>query len=232
MHVIVNFILNFLWPLIRKFVPGNFGQLAGWNTPAQEEKAQPQSISKEDTISLAKAEALAGNPNHFPIGIPVKGTYRITSPFGWRTLPAVGRNLHIGVDIGGERLIDAPEDMIIKKIVMPDAKYPCRFLRENGTFVDGVRSGRIPEGRAWTPYIVAVGVYSKIKYVFKHVVPTIPLSEGLKVYQDADFCKSGNLGFSQGAHLHFETWPFNESKQDWPAAENPVKVLKGYGVSL
>jgi hypothetical protein len=232
MQAIITLVLNYVWPLIKKLFPAQFGQTGNWNTQRQEATAKPKSISANDAIAIAAKEATANATEHFPIGVPVKGSYRITSPFGWRTLPAVGKNLHIGIDIGGARLIDAPEDMVIKKIIAPDAKYPCRFLIKNGTFIDGIKSGDIPEGRAWTPYIIAVGVYSKIKYVFKHVAPIGPLKEGDKVLYDTDFCKSGNLGFSQGPHLHFETWPFNESKNDWPEAADPIKVFKKYNVVL
>uniref|UniRef100_UPI000773AE55 hypothetical protein n=1 Tax=Leptospira interrogans TaxID=173 RepID=UPI000773AE55 len=104
----------------------------------------------------------------------------ITSPFGPRTLNINGnpsKQFHLGIDLGGEREIKIPEDCIIKTVLKRDEKHPVRFRYENGTWVDLISTKKIPKGRAWTPYIIAVGVHTKNQYKFKHVDSVVSIGQ-------------------------------------------------------
>ncbi|MFQ3855950.1 M23 family metallopeptidase [Leptospira kirschneri] len=151
----------------------------------------------------------------------------ITSPFGWRSLNINGklsRQFHLGIDLGGERGIRVPEDCVIKTIRKRDERYPARFHYENGTWVDLISTRKIPRDRAWTPYIIAVGVHTKNQYKFKHVDSYVSIGQNVKAGMVIG--RSGNLGYSMGPHLHFEVWPWNEKKQSWPTPMDPAKFLK------
>ncbi|EMK22387.1 M23 family metallopeptidase [Leptospira kirschneri] len=151
----------------------------------------------------------------------------ITSAFGWRTLNINGkgsRQFHLGIDLGGERDVKLPEDCIIKTILAKDEDYPVRFKYENGTWIDLISTKKIPKDRAWTPFVIAVGVHTKNQYKFKHVDPHVSVGQNLKAGMTIG--RSGNLGYSMGPHLHFEVWPWNEKKQSWPDPMDPAKFLK------
>ncbi|RHX89866.1 M23 family metallopeptidase [Leptospira stimsonii] len=151
----------------------------------------------------------------------------VTSPFGWRTLNINGkgsRQFHLGIDLGGEKDIKLPEDCVIKTILEKDDEYPVRFHYENGTWVDLISTKKIPKERAWTPFIIAVGVHTKNQYKFKHVDSQVSVGQNLKAGMVIG--RSGNLGYSMGPHLHFEVWPWNEKKQSWPDPMDPAKFLK------
>ncbi|WP_017860425.1 M23 family metallopeptidase [Leptospira interrogans] len=151
----------------------------------------------------------------------------ITSPFGPRTLNINGKpskQFHLGIDLGGEREIKIPEDCIIKTVLKRDEVYPVRFRYENGTWVDLISTKQIHRDRAWTPYMIAVGVFTKNQYKFKHVDSYVSIGQNVKV--GTVIGRSGNLGYSMGPHLHFEVWPWNEKKQSWPTPMDPAKFLK------
>ncbi|WP_061235254.1 M23 family metallopeptidase [Leptospira weilii] len=151
----------------------------------------------------------------------------ITSPFGYRTLNINGKpskQFHLGIDLGGERKIKIPEDCIIKTVLQRDEKYPVRFHYEKGTWIDLIRTGKIPRGRAWTPYIIAIGVHTKNQYKFKHIDSYVLVGQNVKA--GTVIGTSGNLGYSMGPHLHFEVWPWNEKTKSWPTPMDPAKFLK------
>jgi murein DD-endopeptidase MepM/ murein hydrolase activator NlpD len=79
-----------------------------------------------------------------------------------------------------------------------------------------------PKGRAWTPFIYAHGVFSGVQYVFKHVRASVKAGDNVKA--GSVIARSGQLGFSQGPHLHFEVWPTPKSSVD------PVKWFAAKGV--
>lgn len=158
-----------------------------------------------------KASLLVFPPVLEPVFVCPVDEPHITSPFGPRTLNINGkpsRQFHLGIDLGGEREIKIPEDCIIKTVLKRDEKYPVRFHYENGTWVDLISTKKIPKIRAWTPYVIAVGVHTKNQYKFKHVDSVV--SAGQEVKAGMTIGRSGNLGYSMGAHLHFEVWPWNE----------------------
>ncbi|MDI7187105.1 M23 family metallopeptidase [Leptospira santarosai] len=157
---------------------------------------------------------------------PVDGPH-MTSPFGWRTLNINGKpskQFHLGIDLGGIKDIQAPEDCVIKTVLKRDETYPVRFRYENGTWVDLISTKKIPKNRAWTPYVIAVGVHTKNQYKFKHVDSKVSVGQKLKAGMIIG--RSGNLGYSMGSHLHFEVWPWNETKRSWSEPMDPAKFLK------
>lgn len=214
-----------------------------WNSPEAEAKAKK--ISSEKVIQQADAAAMSGNPQgrHFDLRFPAKEPWRITSPYGKRTLIIDGKEVkreHIGIDINGARDIFAPEDMIIKKILELDKQYPNRFIKDpKRGYLDGIKAGKIPEGRAWTPYIIAVGIHTKTMYKFKHCVVKGKHKVGAELSCWDLFGASGDWGYSLGPHTHFETWlwsnavvksPYEGTATNWPVPMNPEKYFRDYGV--
>lgn len=96
------------------------------------------------------------------------------------------------------------------------------------TWVNLVKSGGVPEDRAWTPFIIGIGVHSKNLYKFKHTDPKV--KKGDEVSAGDLIGKSGNYGYSLGAHLHFEVWPWDEKAQDWKKETDPEIFLKAKGL--
>lgn len=172
---------------------------------------------------------------------PVISARRITSLYGDRILTYDGvahKNFHEGIDLcGATPDIFAPEDLVIKKIVPHDKIKPCLFKwvdRKTGWIKETP-----PEGRkwndgtwAWTPYITAVGVFTKNLYVFRHSVTSLKIGETVKVtYKVGNY---GNYGYCMGAHLHFEMYPYSEELikgSHWPKTIDPKKYFESTGIS-
>jgi hypothetical protein len=215
-----------------------------WNDPAAETRAK--NIPTKDVLKAA-TNKLNNSPfegRHFNMRFPAKDPWRITSPYGERTLTIDGKKvkqMHIGVDVNGARDIFTPESVIIKKILPLDTKYPNRFIHDpKRGYIDGIAAGKIPKGRAWTPYILAIGVHTKTLYKFKHcVVKGKKYDVGSEIECDTLFCVSGDFGYSMGPHLHLETWPYvqvpvvsqyESGKTHWPKPVDPIKYFEDYGV--
>lgn len=226
--LLLNQILNFLYPLIKKFL--NFEKLKTkqnyWNDSGTASSVT-KTISKEEVLDSVSRIVTEREPILFP---PVKNPH-ITSPFGWRTLNLDGKpskQFHLGIDLGGYNDVIAPEDCVIKSVLGKDKEYPVRFVWENNTWKDRIKSGEIPAGRAWTPYIIAVGVHTKNQYKFKHT--DAGKTKGQKIQAGEVIGKTGNFGYSLGAHLHFEVWPFDEKSQSWKEPIDPEKFLTEKGL--
>ena len=125
----------------------------------------------------------------------------ITSPYGDRTLQGQPKAFHYGTDFTGQNKIAiAPCDIIIDRIKPVDPLYPCRFDFVDGKFVE---NKNIPEGRAWSPYVIAHAVNNdNLSFVFKHVLPIVKAGE--MIPEGEGVGQIGNYGFSMGGHLHFE----------------------------
>ncbi|WP_061278265.1 M23 family metallopeptidase [Leptospira interrogans] len=195
-----------------------------WNSSLaavlQTQTIPDQSVLKRIDSTDKKEEALFFSPLENP---------KITSHFGWRNLNINGkasRQFHLGVDLVSEnKNVFAPEECVIRSVLGRDEKHPVRFKYQNGTWIDLLENGKIPKGRAWTPYVIAVGIDSKNLYKFKHIDPCVAVGETL---QAGDQIGSyDNLGYSMGAHLHFEIWLWDEKRQDWKKSPiDPEKFLK------
>lgn len=215
-----------------------------WNDLAAEAKAK--NVPAQDVINAAieKMKTAPFEGRHFNMRFPAKDPWRITSPYGERILTIDGKKvkqMHIGIDVNGARDIFTPEDVIIKKILPLDSKYPNRFIKDpKKGYIDGIKAGKIPKGRAWTPYILAMGIHTRTLYKFKHcVVKGKKYDVGDEIYCDTLFCASGDFGYSMGPHLHLETWVYSEIpvyskyesvKTHWPKPTNPKTYFEEYGV--
>ncbi len=159
--------------------------------------------------------------------------HRVTSPYGWRKLNIDGKQskqFHIGVDIGGENEVIAIEDCLVQRVLGKDSQHPVRFKKEKGTWIDLIKSEKIPAGRAWTPYIILVGTNTKAIYKYKHVHSN--KRPGSAVLSGEKLGISGNLGYSMGAHLHLEIYPFDERTNSNPKPVDPIKWLKEQGLEV
>ena len=158
MNYLLQSIFNFFYQLLER-------RQNHWNHKATEilaEKIKSRELKTtlKDVSPKIKKTALMD----WPVAYRVKGQKipKVTSHFGWRTLPNGRRNYHNGTDyktLYSEGI--ACEDSIIKKIQRPDAKFPARFkyIAETKKWEKAA-----PKGRAWTPYIVIVGIHSGRKY--------------------------------------------------------------------
>jgi len=150
---------------------------------------------------------------------------RITSKYGKRTLNINGKrrvNFHSGIDFGTAEEVIAVEDMVIQEILLPDFKYPCRFKWSRGTWVPAA-----PKGRAWTPFVKAVGIFTKNLYVYRHVNAIEGLAVGQRIKAGNTIGTAGNLGYSMGSHLHFEIWPKDPEVKElsWLKPVDPFPFL-------
>lgn len=158
-----------------------------------------------------------------------KENFRVTSPFGMRVLTINGKkqeSFHNGTDFGGSGDCEAAEDCIIEKIVLPDNEYPCVFKYTSQGWV----YANVPTGRAWTPYISVIGIHTKNRYCYKHVKTSKEIKVGQSLQVGEVFCIADNLGYSQGAHLHFELQEFKNGK--YGDFINPEKFLESKGIVL
>jgi len=215
---------------------------ANWfNEPAVENKkiksASDNAIfaklaMESGTLSVTKKQLIARDD--YVIRWPtIHVPPRITSKYGIRYLNVNGsrqKNFHIGVDFGTSEEVLAVEDMIIDKVLDVDAQYPSRFTwsTKKNTWVQTA-----PKNRAWTPFIKAVGVFSKNLYNYKHVKPAPGVEPGKK-YKAGDIIgTAGNYGYSLGSHLHFEIYPYSETQKqnsakeftNWPDTIDPLVWL-------
>lgn len=115
---------------------------------------------------------------------PVKGKYRITSPFGWRVHPITGkRRLHAGVDIVTGRASTA--------IIAPEA-------------------GRVIEARLSNAPGGGYGYYVKFKgisgatHLMAHMRQDLAVKKGDRVKQGQKLGIMASTGASTGVHLHWE----------------------------
>lgn len=116
---------------------------------------------------------------------PVKGRYKVTSPFGWRTHPITGkRRLHTGADIVTSRTneaIIAPEDGLVleaRKSTAPGGGYGY-FVKYKGV--------------------------SGATHLMAHMVQdSLAVKKGDRVKQGQQLGIMGSTGASTGVHLHWE----------------------------
>lgn len=198
-------------------------QQNSWN-PASAE-ANAKQISREDVFNkLGDTEWSVPRKLHFPVK---RDPVVVTSPFGVRYLQGV-KQMHIGVDFrtNDSRIVRAVEDGIIKKVLGVDKDYPERF-KWNGK--KWVPSGS-PKGRAWTPYVVLIGKYTKNRYVYKHIAASV--KEGAIVEAGENIGETGNYGYSMGEHLHFEYYDWIEKKKDWAEASDPMLYFRKMGLDV
>lgn len=205
-----------------------------WNPPAVEENAN--SIPAKDTKEMVDREASNGIPRYM---YPVTGKPVVTSKYGPRELDYDNKknpSYHYGIDLlGNDFNVRAPEDMIIKKYINPDPAYPAKFTKKSGS---GYMKAIPPQGKTWedktwgwTPYVTAVGVYSKRLYVFRHVKCLVNV--GTKIGVGEPFAVYGQYGFCLGAHLHFEVYPFVDpavSGTNYPKTTDPAKAFGSFKI--
>lgn len=187
-------ILNLLIPLVRKFLNLKAIQTNQnyWNKSL---------VAIDNTKKISREEAfdtISDIPvQRIPIfRLPVSNPH-ITSPYGYRYLNIDGKKskqFHLGIDLGGYNDVFAPEDCVIETVLGRDRKYPVKFRWEKNTWVNLVKSGEVPEDRAWTPYVLAIGVHTKNRYKLKHTDPRV--KKGDKVSAGDLIGKSGNYGYS------------------------------------
>lgn len=165
---------------------------------------EPVAELRADKISTSAMEDMFEDPDvemikHIPIRFPVD-IADVTSKFGWRKIPYRKRHFHKGTDYTGRNEYSkAPCNCIVKKVLQPDTKYPCRFIWKD----EGWLKVNVPRGRAWTPYVILVACHNhKIRFVHRHGKALVKV--GQVVPYGRNITKIGSYGYSQGSHLHDE----------------------------
>ncbi len=136
-------------------------------------------LARIDTV-LATVETFQNAVDVIPIRRPVAGNARISSGFGVRVDPFLGRRaMHSGID----------------------------FAVPTGTRIIAPASGTVAKAKWWGGYGNAVeidhgnGVVSRYGHLSKILV-----KEGQAVSTGEVIGKAGSTGRSTGPHLHYETW--------------------------
>ena len=227
-------VIKILQWLFKEFFHKGMPNLPNWNKEIIEEAAIK--INSDEVKTVIED---SNNRANIPLYVKPLVNAKVTSSYGSRTLTYDGvkhKDYHYGVDlvdVSGD--IVAPEDCVIKKIIVPDLSYPCKFKWTKTGFVRATPPiGKKWEDSSWgwTPYFITIGVHSKTQYIFRHSVCTCSVGNEVKV--GIKIGRYGNLGFSMGAHLHFETWPYTEIKvkgTNWPYTTDPIKFQKEKGVA-
>lgn len=130
---------------------------------------------------------------------PVKGKYKVTSPFGWRTHPITGkRRLHAGADIVTGRkntAVIAPEAGVVleaRKSTAPDGGYGY-FVKYRGA--------------------------SGVVHLMAHLAEgSLAVKKGDRIEEGKKLGIMGTTGASTGIHLHWEV-----RKKNIPT--DPIKWL-------
>ena len=150
------------------------------------------------------------------------GKKKITSHYGWRTLPGIGRNFHSGIDFqGNQTYAHAVVQSIVTKIKTYDRKYPYKWKYLGHR---KFRKINVPRGRAWSPYTILESVHGDYRFVYTHGVEKVKV--GQAVNGNDIILKLGNYGNSQLQHLHFEV--HRKVKDKWVNID-PEKFLKEKG---
>lgn len=191
-----------------------------WYNQGEESKSARERVQSDEFKSVIDhIKAAAGPVVPTPLWCYPIVLVRVTSPYGWRKL--MGRRVwHNGVDYSGSNTYAlAPTECVIKTVLAPDKEYPVKFkYNERSNQFELIRG--IPEGRAWTPYVIAEAVHEKVRFGFKHVDPLVKPGDHLVAGQNV--AKIGNFGYSMGAHLHFEV--YLPSGNTWKET-NPVAFM-------
>jgi murein DD-endopeptidase MepM/ murein hydrolase activator NlpD len=166
-----------------------------------------------------------------PCGDREKGTFRVTSRYGWRKNPVTGKQMqfHNGLDLrthncptsGGKGLVFPCEAGIITRILGADPLHPSRFLQDGtqAPIIDGVQRG-------WTPFVEIRGETTGWLYVYRHVQHARGHAVGRRVgLNQAVGDTAKNYGYSTAAHLHLEIWSADRKK-----TFDPLLTLEAAGL--
>lgn len=147
---------------------------------SEEAEAQLKKFAKKSAELQAKKKALTTYYKGGKLGVPLRVSYRLTSPFGWRTHPIYKtKRLHTGMDMA------APK----------------------GTSIYAAESGRVITARSMSGYgnCVIIDHGGGIWTVYGHIMQGgILVKEGEEVKRGQLIAKVGSTGDSTGNHLHFE----------------------------
>ncbi len=157
----------------------------------EDKKASDYSIEKRDEGEMARTKYEENNAEKLvPSICPVKGKYRISSKFGWRTHPIhKKKQFHSGIDLAapkGTPVLATADGIIV-------------FAGKNGGY------GKF----------VIIKHSDGMKTAYAHL-SKILVSKGDAVTKNQEIAKVGSTGRSTGAHLHYEVI-INNKKTD-PAA--------------
>ncbi len=137
-------------------------------------------LAAEESALIKKKNALKTYYTGGKLAVPLKASYRLSSPFGYRIHPITGkRKLHAGVDMA------APE----------------------GTSIYAAESGVVLVAQWWTGYgnCVVIDHGGGLWTIYGHIRNGgIKVEKGETVKRGQLIAEVGSTGNSTGNHLHFE----------------------------
>ncbi len=219
---ILSVIIRFIWPAIARFWNVKIETQNHYNPPETEKKAE-RSEEKPSRV-----------PDLFVWPVD-NSDHLITNRFSFRTLRGRKRRMHYGIDVIGKRtyVVRAAESGVVSKIVKPDSLYPCGYVRNEKK--DWPTKGKwrrvAPAKRAHSPYVL-INAWNGTRQKYAHakrVKPIVKAGEHVQAgqiiatYEAKKPPKNGGLGFSFGAHVHFEVHKMIGGK--WTPI-NPEKYAK------
>lgn len=144
--------------------------------------------TEEETGDVYLTEGMLNNP--------CPKYVRISSPYGWRTHPVLGKvSFHSGIDMAastGAPIVAAEDGVVVASSY--SGSYGNRIIIQH-------------EGKVWTLYAHASRLIAK---------------EGQEVKRGEEIAKVGSTGRSTGPHLHFEV---RVNANLYGNAVNPVPYL-------
>ncbi|GLC29663.1 murein hydrolase activator EnvC family protein [Clostridium omnivorum] len=161
----------------------------------QDEEAKKQQNGGKTPTDKPKPGTPTFNGKYYKI---LDGSYRITSPYGYRIHPILNRRiLHTGIDIAVG----------------------------TGTAVHALADGKIIYAGWMSGYGNVVMIdHGNIISLYAHN-SSISVGEGQQVKGGQVVCHSGSTGNSTGPHLHFEIRQANGETVD-PMGYSPINVIK------
>jgi murein DD-endopeptidase MepM/ murein hydrolase activator NlpD len=196
MQAVISYLLNTILPIIQKWIsPDSENQ--NWFNEEQDERVidkYPEPPTKPKKPKEIKF--------HSPV--EMKEPF-VTSPYGYRVLKIKGakRRFHFGLDLRAYEGTEAfaVEDCIVTRIVKLKPGAPCQFRKDKktGKWID-LKNGSV------TPLVEYQGKHTGNIYIHKHTKPNSQLMIGDVLWAGAIIGLYGNYGYSNGSHLHFETW--------------------------
>ena len=168
---------------------------------------QSKALDEVSVVSREAGDMVSAIPAVPPI-LPEKGTYRMSSSFGYRTDPVYGgAAFHNGQDFAGKKgtPIYATGDGVVEKVLFQFSGYGNEVIIDHG--------------------------YG-YKTLYAHL-NTIEVQQGMKVRRGERIATMGSTGKSTGPHLHYEVHykghsvnPRSYFDMDMPVIEYKAMIQK------
>lgn len=186
-------------------------------------EARPETVDANELVAgliarhRAELERLLSPPFRWPSALPNPEVLR---KFGWqRSGDSWKVSAGVLIPCADNDDILAVEDCAVQSMLPPDARYPVLYVKVGQVW----QRHDIPEGRAWTPFVVAIGTHTFTCYRYIGVDPQFKAG----AYRRAGerIAKGGRYGETKENGFVFEVWPYDE-KKGWAYPVDPLEFLR------